>query len=52
MTRFGKAKVLKTNPKTVKVLFLNVPEDDWSQRADFSKVPYNELGPKCKEVEA
>jgi hypothetical protein len=51
MTRFGPARVLKTNPKTVKVLFLNVSENDWSQRADFSKVPYNELKANCKNVE-
>ncbi|OPY56071.1 MAG: hypothetical protein A4E49_00305 [Methanosaeta sp. PtaU1.Bin112] len=47
-TRFGPAQVLKTNPKTVKVEFLRYPKDSWEQRADFSKVPYDELKPDCK----
>ena len=48
-TRFGWAEVIKPNKKTVKVRFLAYASDDWRQDADFSKVPYTELGRNCKE---
>lgn len=47
-TRFGFGMVLKTNPKTVKVEFIGMAKDAWEQKADFSKVPYNELSQDCK----
>lgn len=47
-TRFGFGLVLKTNPKTVKVEFIGMAKDAWEQKADLSKVPYNELSQNCK----
>lgn len=50
LTRHGKARVLKPNQKTVRVFFLDVPANDWTQGSDLAKIPYNELRPNCKEV--
>lgn len=49
-TRFGSAEVLRVNKKSLKVKFLEYEDDAWQQKADFSKIPYSELGQNCKHL--
>jgi hypothetical protein len=47
--RGARAVIKRINPKSVTVEYIE-PGKEWMNNLDILKVPYNELGQKCKEV--